>query len=55
MLALTAVVQSWSKVERSVMKWLLDLALAQDTVISLANNILNIIAPEQGETVPKAL
>lgn len=55
MLTLTAVVQSWSKVGRSVMKWLLALVLVQDTVISLANNILNIFAPEQGETAPKAL
>jgi len=55
MLTLTAVVQSWSKVERNVMKWWLDLVLVQDRVISLANNILNIFAPEQGETVPKAL
>lgn len=55
MLTLTAVVQSRSKVGRSVMKWLLALVSVQDTVISLANNILNIFAPEQGETAPKAL
>lgn len=46
-------IQSWSKVEKSVMKWLLDLVQVQDIVSSPTNNILNVSAPEQGITLPK--